>query len=107
MSRVPLEQIKRMQRPDSELPPQLRHPDIREVRNTGSQWRRAYQIVFDKPWMPYDYFIHKVDDWHIQYARVEYQPRTDGILGKLLPNKPCVCIVVSEDSDGLEWKPDE
>lgn len=105
MSKVPLQQwdwIKTATRPDSELPPELRHDEIREVRDVSSTTQRAYQIVFNQSWMPYRY-PRDDGEWEIEYARTEWHPKVDGLLGKLLPQDPCITIVVKREKDDYPW----
>lgn len=86
-----------MSRPDSELPPELMHENIREVRNVSSSLHFGYQIVFDQGHVPYAYARNiRRDGWELEYARVEYHGR-DGFLSFLWPDKPRICIVVSRD----------
>jgi hypothetical protein len=87
-------------RPDAELPPELRHEKIREVRNVGASWRQAYQIVFDQSWLPYSYWNPQPEGWEITYARTEFHNDFNGIIGWLLPDRECICIVVTTTNPG-------
>lgn len=90
-------------RPDSSLPPELRHDKIREVRRVGTDHRAAYQIVFDQHFMPYEYWNPKPDGWEITYARTEYDNDFDGLLGWILPQRACTCIVVTSTTESSWW----
>lgn len=86
-------------RPDSNLPPELRSREIREVRDVSTAGKRAYQIVFDQHYLPFPYWNPKPDGWEMTYARTEYHNDYSGILGWLVPDKECITIVVSKDVD--------
>lgn len=82
--------------PDSELPPELRSEEIREVRDVSSYSKKAYQIVFDQHYLPFSYWNPKPEGWEITYARTEYH-QPDRFLGWLFPNRECITIVVSKE----------
>lgn len=91
-------------RPDSELPPELRHEKIREVRRVGTNHRAAYQIVFDQHWLPYSYWNPKPEGWEITYARTEWHNDYSGLLGWILPERACTCIVVTSTTESSWWE---
>lgn len=93
-SAVTEQQIEQMSRPDSELPPDLRHEQIREVRDVSAWSRHAYQIVFDQHFLPYSYWRGVPDQWEMTYARVEWH-KQNGFFGFLFPKKECITIVVT------------
>ena len=94
-------EIESMGRPDSELPPELRHEKIREVRDVGLKGQFAYQIVFDQHWLPYNYWNPRPEGWEITYARVEWH-KPEKFLGFLRPEKECITIVVT-----MDWETDQ
>jgi len=87
-----------MNRPDRDLPPELRHDKIREVRDVSSHNQWAYQIVFDQHFLPYSYWNPKPEGWEIKYARVEWH-KPDRFFGFLYPKKECITIVVIYERD--------
>ena len=87
------------QRDTSKLPKDLQHETILLHRDMGSSMRKAYQIVFRREFMPYDYKIP--DGWEMHYARVEYHRTRESLMG-LLFGDPCICIVVSETRNRLK-----
>ena len=89
-------EIEMMNRPDSKLPPELRHRKIRDVRDVSSHGKMAFQIVFDQHYLPFSYWNPKPDGWEMTYARTEYHNDFTGLLGWLVPKRECITIVVSK-----------
>lgn len=105
--RVTEEQIEYMNRPDNELPPTLRHEDIREVRDRSSAGRHMYQIVFDQEFLPYAYArTLRKSEWELTYARVEHH-QPDGLFGFLRAPRCCITIVVGRDAPDVPFGGDE
>jgi hypothetical protein len=90
------EHMEQMQRPDSHLPRVLKHEDIHEVRDVSSMGQHAFQIVFDRTFLPYAWARNvRREGWEMEYARIEYHDTRGGFFGWLLPNSGCITVVVS------------
>lgn len=93
-------EIESMYRSDRDLPFELRHEKIREVRERSSGKQLAYQIVFDQHYLPYSYWNPKPEGWEITYARTEFCNNFNGLFGRIVPDRECICIVVTKEMEG-------
>lgn len=85
----------------SELPEELQHGSIhlfRDMSTDAYPRTRAYQIVFDQSWMPYDF--RPGDGWQIIHARTEWHKTASSLPGIVLDvlgrEDPCLTIVVND-----------
>jgi hypothetical protein len=90
---------------NAKLPPILRHDDIHETRDVGAavgdMQRHAYQIVFDRTFLPYAYARNICRaGWEIEYSRIEHHNTRDGLLGLFMPKQACITIVVAKETEG-------
>ena len=77
----------------SKLPEELQHESILLHRDMSSRLYKAYQIVFARKSMPYEYKIP--EGWRMHHARIEYHRTRDTLLGMIFGDS-CICIVLSE-----------
>lgn len=89
----------REKRPDDDLPPELKHEEILKVRDVSSWNFEAYQIVFNKTFMPYGYWNPQPEGWEMHYARIEWHNTNFGLLRLLTMKSPCITIVVKREGE--------
>jgi len=94
LTRRDLEQI---QRPDSQLPAELRHDDIIDVSRCHSRGVFSYEIVFDGEKIPYSFLNPEPEEWEILHARIVYRKPSGGLLDLFRRKQPKIAVQVAQE----------
>jgi len=92
------DKVRLVNRPDKELPRELRHDSIRKVNSVSSNGVFAFEIIFDSDAMPVGYDVALGDDWEIRDARIKHE-EADGLLGIFGREDACLSILVANEVD--------